>query len=126
MISALIQGTLKGAATERMGKVPFVVATVRAPTDGSEAVFVNVIAFEDAPRNALLSLHPGEPVALAGTLTPEVWIPKEGAPRPQLKMVVNAVLTIASARRRRGAQGTEQRRNEFAPTRRGGPGEDWS
>ena len=126
MISALIQGTIKGAATERMGKVPFVVATVRAPTDGNDAVFVNVIAFDSAVRDALLSLGAGEPVALAGTLTPEVWIPKEGAPRPQLKMVVNAVLTIASARRKRGAQGTAQRRNEFAPTRRGGPGEDWS
>jgi len=118
MISALIQGTLKGVATQRMGKVPFVTATVRVPTDGSEAVFVNVISFEDAPRNALLSLPPGEPVALAGTLTPDVWINKEGEPRPQLKMIVNAVLTIASARRKRGAPGTVQTRTE-APASRG-------
>ncbi len=101
MISALIQGTLTKSAVERMGKVPFVVATVRAPTDGNEATFVNVIAFDEAPRASLLSLHPGEPLALAGTLTPDVWIPKEGAPRPQLKMIVTAVLTIASARRKR-------------------------
>ena len=125
MISALIQGTLQRPASRRIGKVPFVVATVRAPTDGNEAAFVDVIAFDDAACEALLSLSAGEPVALAGTLTAGVWITKEGEPRPQLKMVVNAVLTIASARRKRGAQGTVQHRNEFAPTRRGGFRDDW-
>ncbi len=117
MISALIQGTLKGVATERMGKVPFVVATVRTPTDGNEAAFVNVIAFDDAARQALLSLGAGEPVALAGTLTPGVWIPKEGEPRPQLKMVVNAVLTIAAARRKRGLQKAGQTRTKAPASR---------
>jgi len=117
MISALIQGTLKGVATQRMGKVPFVTATVRTPTDGEEATFVSVIAFDDAAQNALLTLSAGEPVALAGTLTPAVWVNKEGEPRPQLKMIVNAVLTIAAARRKRGVQGAAQTRNE-APARR--------
>ena len=112
MISALIQGTLKRTASRHIGKVPFVVATVRAPTDGNEAAFVDVIAFDDAVCQALLSLSAGEPVALAGTLTAGVWITKEGEPRPQLKMIVNAVLTIASARRKRGAPGTVQTRTE--------------
>ncbi|VDY15042.1 single-stranded DNA-binding protein [Thiomonas sp. OC7] len=118
MISALIQGTLKRTASRRIGKVPFVVATVRVPTDGNEAAFVDVIAFDDAVCQALLSLSAGEPVALAGTLTAGVWITKEGEPRPQLKMIVNAVLTIASARRKRGAPGAVQTRTE-APASRG-------
>ncbi|CQR44155.1 conserved hypothetical protein [Thiomonas sp. CB3] len=118
MISALIQGTLKRTASRHIGKAPFVVATVRAPTDGNEAAFVDVIAFDDAVCQALLSLNAGEPVALAGTLTAGVWITKEGEPRPQLKMIVNAVLTIASARRKRGAPGTVQTRTE-APASRG-------
>ncbi|VDY06767.1 MULTISPECIES: single-stranded DNA-binding protein [unclassified Thiomonas] len=118
MISALIQGTLKRTASRHIGKVPFVVATVRAPTDGNEAAFVDVIAFDDAVCQALLSLSAGEPVALAGTLTAGVWITKEGEPRPQLKMIVNAVLTIASARRKRGAPGAVQTRTE-APASRG-------
>jgi len=118
MISALIQGTLKGVATQRMGKVPFVTATVRTPTDGEEATFVSVIAFDDAAQNALLTLSAGEPVALAGTLTPAVWVNKEGEPHPQLKMIVNAVLTIAAARRKRGVQGAAQTRTE-APASRG-------
>lgn len=116
MISALIQGTLRGAATKRMGKVPFVTATVRAPTDGTEATFVSVIAFDDAACDALLSLAAGEPVALAGTVTPDVWVTKEGEARPRLKMVVNAVLTIAAARRkRRQPMAREQRTRETAP-----------
>ncbi|MGC8732614.1 MAG: hypothetical protein ACP5RC_10185 [Halothiobacillaceae bacterium] len=103
MISALIQGTLRGQAARKMGKVPFVVATVRAPTDGNEATFVSCIAFDEAACDALLALTAGEPVALAGTHTPDVWITKEAEPRSRLKMVVNAVLTIAAARRKRVA-----------------------
>ena len=52
---------------------------------------------------ALLALQAGEPVALAGELTPKVWTPPGGEPRPVLDMVAHAVLTTYAVQRRRKA-----------------------
>ncbi len=100
MISVMLQGTLKGEAVARMGKVPFVTATVRTPTDG-EAIFAHVIAFDEQVTAALQSLHAGEPVVIAGTASLDVWVPEDGAPRPQLRVIATAVMTLAAARRKR-------------------------
>lgn len=107
MIDALIGGTLHAAAVEKTASnsKPFVTAKVRASV-GTESVFVNVICFDATACAALLALHAGEPVALAGELTPKVWTPANGEPRPVLDMVAHAVLTTYAVQRKRKAVGT--------------------
>lgn len=100
-----------------MGKVPFVTAVVRTPHDGNEAIFVQVIAFEETACRALLAPHDRAPVALAGTLSVGIWVQDDVTPRPQIKMVANAVLTLASARRQRGAHSRPSRTTPSRSTR---------
>lgn len=116
MIDALIGGTLHAAAVEKTGQSgkPFVVCKVRTPLQSGEALFVNVIAFDATACAALLAMDAGEPVALAGELTPKVWTPPGGEPRPALDLLAHAVLTpYAVQRKRKAAQ-----RQETAPPHR--------
>ncbi len=62
-----------------------------------------MIAFDKAAGAALLALHAGEPVHLAGTLTPKVWTPANGEPRLVLDMVAHACLTTYAVQRQRKA-----------------------
>ena len=80
MIDGLIGGKLYGQPTQRISKTgkPFAIAKVRAAAGDGESLFVNVIAFDDAPVAALLGLGDGDSVALSGSLTPKVWTDKEG------------------------------------------------
>ena len=105
MIDALIGGTLHATAEQKTGQTgkPFVVCKVRTPMQSGEALFVNVICFDKAACAALLALHAGEPVHLAGTLTPKVWTPPQGEPRPVLDMQAHAVLTTYAVQRKRKA-----------------------
>ena len=105
MIDALIGGTLHAAAEQKTGQAgkPFVVCKVRTPMANGESLFVNVICFDKAAGGALLALHAGEPVHLAGTLTPKVWTPANGEPRPVLDMVAHACLTTYAVQRQRKA-----------------------
>ena len=57
----------------------------------------NVIGFEPAVCSALQALGEGEPIALAGGLTPRVWTDKQGNTRPALDMVAHRVLTAYDA-----------------------------
>lgn len=104
MIDALVAGKLVGAAVERTassGKT-FVTCKVRAAS-GDVALFVNVIAFDDNAKAALLALADGDSVALAGTLTPKVWTDKHGDAKPALDMVAHGVLSAYHVRKRREA-----------------------
>lgn len=105
MIDALIGGTLHAAAEQKTGQAgkPFVVCKVRTPMSNGESLFVNVIAFDKATGAALLALHAGESVNLAGTLTPKVWTPANGEPRLVLDMVAHACLTTYAVQRQRKA-----------------------
>ena len=105
MIDALIAGRLHGQPTARTGKSgkPFAVAKVRAAAGDGESLFVSVIAFDDAPRNALLALGDGDSVALSGSLTPKVWTDKEGNTRPALDLVAHQVLTSYNVTKKRAA-----------------------
>ncbi|MHB1689764.1 MAG: single-stranded DNA-binding protein [Thiomonas sp.] len=109
MIDALIGGTLHATAEQKTGQAgkPFVVCKVRTPMANGESLFVNVIAFDKAAGAALLALHAGEPVNLAGTLTPKVWTPAQGEPRPVLDMVAHACLTTYAVQRNRKAAHSE-------------------
>ena len=68
--------------------------------DGN-AVFVNVIAFAEAAVTALVVMSDGESVALAGELTPKVWMDKTGTARPALDMTAHAILTAYHVQRKR-------------------------
>ena len=108
MIDALIGGTMHGPAEQKTGQAgkPFVVCKVRTPMQSGEALFVNVICFDATACSALLALGAGEPVSLAGELTPKVWTPPQGEPRPVLDLVAHAVLTTYAVQRKRKAAGS--------------------
>lgn len=105
MVTGLIAGKLSGSAQNRTaqnGKT-FVTAKVRAASGDGDALFVNVIAFDDNAKAALLALADGDSVALAGTLTPKVWTDKHGDAKPALDMVAHGVLSAYHVRKRREA-----------------------
>lgn len=105
MIDALICGTLRGVAQSRTaqnGKT-FVTAKVRVASGDGDTLFVNVIAFDDNAKAAIVALAEGDSVALAGTLTPKVWTDKHGDAKPALDMIAHAVLTAYHLKRKRDA-----------------------
>jgi single-stranded DNA-binding protein len=105
MIDGLIAGKLYGKSARRTDKngKPFVTAKVRAAAGDGEALFVNVITFSENVGDALLALDDGDSVSLSGALTPKVWTPPNGEPRPVLDLVAHAVLTAYHVTRKRQA-----------------------
>lgn len=111
-IEALILGKLHARPESRTSKAgrAFVTAKVRAAAGEGEAVFVNVVAFGDTACAALLALDAGDSLALAGTLKAGAWIDREGAPRSNLDLVADRVLTAYALKKKReaSAQATER------------------
>lgn len=109
MIDALIAGRIYGKPSERTSNNGnyYAVAKVRVSVRDGEAYFVNVIAFDEAAIGALLALSDGDSVALSGELTPKVYQPKEGPPRPSLDLLAHAVLTAYHVSRKRQAVTTD-------------------
>lgn len=105
MIDAIVAGRLHGKPTSRNSKAgkPFTVAKVRTPLADGDTVFISVIAFDAGTAATLLALDDGDPVALAGALTPKVWETKDGEHRPALDLVAHAVLSPYHVHRRREA-----------------------
>lgn len=105
MIDALIAGHLHGAPQRRTSKNgrPFATALVRTATRDGDAVFCNVIAFDEKVVTALLALGAGDTVALTGELTPKVYTPQGGEPRRSLDLLAHAVLTEYHVARKRKA-----------------------
>jgi single-stranded DNA-binding protein len=114
VIDALISGRLfrqPQPRTSRNGNA-FLTCTIKVPAPPGEdgkpvAVFVDVIAVKADVIAALSSLPDGDAVAVAGELTVDAWLPKDGgAPRTKLKLNAHAVLSqFAVTRRRKAAQG---------------------
>ena len=105
MIDALISGRLHRAPQSRTSQNgrTFATATVRASLRDGSSIFVNVIAFDETAVASLLALGDGDSVALTGELTPKVYIPQNGEPRPSLDLLAHAVLTEYHVQRRRKA-----------------------
>jgi len=119
VIDALIAGRLNGAPAARTTKAgrPFATCKLRASTRDGESLFVNVIAFSSPAVTALLALADGDAVALAGELTPKVWIDKNGEARPTLDLVAHAVLTeYHVARKRKEARGAPAQTEDVIPS----------
>ena len=94
MIDGLVAGRILGQPVERMSKTdkPYALAKVRAAGGDGEALVVNVIVFDDTPAAALLRMNDGDSVALSGSLSPKVWVDRDGVTRPSMDMVAHQVL----------------------------------
>lgn len=105
MIDGLIGGKLHGKPAQRKSSNgnAYVTAKVRTPAGDGEVLFVNVITFSEDVGMALLALDDGDSVSLSGALTPKVWTPPDGEPRPVLDMVAHAVTTAYHVTRKRQA-----------------------
>ncbi|MGH8290610.1 MAG: single-stranded DNA-binding protein [Steroidobacteraceae bacterium] len=117
MIDALIAGHVHGKPQARTSKNGnrFATTNVRASLREGNTVFVNVIAFDSAAVNALLALEAGDAVTLAGELTPKVYTPASGEPRPSLDLLAHAVLTeYHVARKRKAVQARDGGEGEAA------------
>jgi len=99
MIEGLVAGNIWGEPEKRVGKNNsiFVVAKVRAQGSQPELVIVNVIAFDVTACKALMALRDGDVVSLAGSLSPKVWIDKQGVSRAALDMIASRVLALDPA-----------------------------
>jgi single-stranded DNA-binding protein len=105
MIDALIAGRLHGKPSGRTASNGnlFATAKVRVPTRDGEALFVNVIAFDENVVSALIGLSEGDSVALSGELTPRAWTDKEGTPRPALDLLAHHLTSPYCVKRKRRA-----------------------
>jgi single-stranded DNA-binding protein len=105
VIDALVAGRLHGGPKSRTSKSGdrYATAVVRTSLRDGSAVFCNVITFAEAAVTALLALSDGDSVALAGELTPKVYVPQSGDPRPSLDLLAHALLTEYHVARKRQA-----------------------
>lgn len=105
MIDALVAGKLWKTPEERRSNAgkTFVTANVRAADGDGEAVFVNVVAFSDSAKAALLALEDGDSVSLAGTLKIGTYEARDGSVKPSISMVAAKVLTAYHVARKRRA-----------------------
>ena len=96
MIEGLVAGNIWGDPEKRMGKSNsiFVGAKVRAQGTQPDLVIVNVIAFDAQVCKDLLALRDGDAVSLAGSLSPKVWVDKQGVSRAALDMVASRALAV--------------------------------
>lgn len=108
MIDALVSGRLAAdpkSGTGRNGSA-YVTARVLVTTADEERPSVSVIAFSERVVDALMSMGTGEPVTLAGELTPKVWTDRDGNAQPTADLKAHAILTpYHVSRRRKAVQG---------------------
>ena len=105
MMAARLTGKLAAGpkpGTSRNGN-PYATARVMVTTGAEERLSVSVIAFDAETVAGLLALTSGEPVTLAGELTPKVWTDKDGNARPSGDMKAHALLTPYHVTRKRRA-----------------------
>src|SRR5260370_3564099 len=102
VIDSLIAGKVYGTPTERVGASgkAFVAAKVRAADSDGESQFVNIVAFDDAVKAALLALSEGDSVSVAGAMKISTYEARDGTTRISISMVAAAVLTSYHVRKR--------------------------
>jgi single-stranded DNA-binding protein len=110
MTRAIASGTLHKAAEERTSKAgnPFATFTLREKVNGSTRWW-SVVAFDDASIAAVLSMKVGEPIAVSGEFSAELWTPEGGGePRLSWKITADAVLSAkAKPKQRTGREVAE-------------------
>jgi hypothetical protein len=105
MIDALVGGRLHGSPKSRTSKSGqrYATAIVRASLRDGTAIFCDIITFAESAVTALLALSDGDSIALSGELTPKVYVPQSGEPRPSLDLLAHAVISPFSVTRKRRA-----------------------
>ncbi|GAB2875748.1 hypothetical protein GCM10027093_08970 [Paraburkholderia jirisanensis] len=75
MLNGLISGTLLNTPREGFSRSgsPYVAAKVRVVDRDGTTRPVNVVAYADNARNALLPLDEGDSLAMTGELTLDMW-----------------------------------------------------
>lgn len=98
-LDVLLQGRLSGKPQTRPAKSlsTFVTAKVVARMANAENIHVNVIAFGETVKAALLALEYGDSVAIAGELKVGIYTDKEGVARPSLDLTAFKVTTVLTA-----------------------------
>lgn len=105
MIEGLVVGKLLERPMERKSKKgrSFVTARLRASFGKGDTVYVDAIAFDEAPCTALKAMDANEALALTGSLSPKAWISPEGEGRAGLEITVTHVLTPYHVKRKRAS-----------------------
>jgi single-stranded DNA-binding protein len=105
LIDALIAGRVYGKPLARTSKNSnaYATAKVHTPMANGEASFVNVIAFSDTARSALLALQDGDSVAIAGELKVSIYQAADGTAKPSLDVTAYVVTTEYHVSRKRKA-----------------------
>ena len=73
---------------------------MRVAVDGDESVLASLICFDTTAGKALLALHKGDPLAVAGAGKLTCWTGRDGVEKRGLGVTVTAVLSIYEARKR--------------------------
>jgi single-stranded DNA-binding protein len=121
MIDALIGGTLKGAPSERAASNgnPYVVARVIAADSKGMTHLINVTAFSDTARAALLALDDGDSVCVTGSMQVGTYEARDGEIKPSMSMIASTVSTAYAVQKKRkrltGDDEAEQTGNVNAP-----------
>jgi single-stranded DNA-binding protein len=103
-VFALVSGSLFRAPEQRTSKTgkPFVTATI-VSKDGESSTFVNIVAFSDSAKEALLALGEGDALSAQGKATIGVY-EKNGEHRPSLSIVAEKVLALRQPPKERKAR----------------------
>jgi hypothetical protein len=93
---AILAGSIAKPPVEKIGKSgkPFAIVSVRE-TGVEPARWWSALVFGEAAAD-VLRLNVGDPVALAGTVDAEIFMPEGGEPRVSWRIAADAIL---SARR---------------------------
>ncbi len=108
MIHALLNATLAGDPVERTSAKGdrYITVDPRVPA-GTETIFIGAAAFDRHAADRLAALSKGSPVAAAGELQPDNWTDREGVEHRDWRQLVNKVVGVAQAARRRKASQAE-------------------
>ena len=103
MLNILCSGTLVRDPQQRQGaNKPFAMGNMRVPVEGGEATFVSIIAFDPDAVAALMALHKGDSLSVAGRAKLTTW-EKTGETRHGISVTADQVLTAYSAQAKRKA-----------------------
>lgn len=102
-LHVLAQGSLVSDPQERTSAAgkPYCIASLRVPMDGEESMLASLIAFDAAAVQALLQLHKGDPVSVAGEGKLTSWTGKDGQEKHGLSVTVRVAMSVYQARKRR-------------------------
>jgi single-stranded DNA-binding protein len=106
---ALVNGALHKAAEGRTSKAGtrFSTFALREKVNGSTRWW-SVVAFDEASIAAVLSMKVGEPIAVSGEFSAELWTPEGGEPRLSWQITADAILSAkAKPKQRTGREVAE-------------------